>query len=262
MDNTNNLLKQLQALGLSSEESKVYLDLLREPSNHTRISQATGINRTKVYRIVQALEKRSLVSGHTDDRGTFLFASNPEALEIEIVNREDNLKSQRAILEELAPALMNVQKGSHDRFVVRTYFGTTGLKQMCWHEVKADSEVLVFGNGTIEQLISDKRWATKHRARQLAAGYISRELINRDGNEPLPDLTVEALADAKLYQYRTLERSTLAFDSQMVIYNDTVSIYHWKHKQKVGIEIISSSYAEMMRQLFEHFWRLGSRGNS
>jgi sugar-specific transcriptional regulator TrmB len=255
LNNTDKTLGRLRKLGLDTYEAKIYLELLREPTTHLRLSQITGINRTKVYRLIDNLEKKSLVSRRTDDRGTFLVASDPATLEVAIVNQESKVKQQRAVLSQLLPQLEALISHSSRAFVVRTYEGDEGLKQMCWHELKARGELLGLGGQTIEDLITDHRWAEKHRALAVEAGYTLREIINQDIDEPTFTTNQEFM---KRYQYRQLPSNQIDFNEQITIYNDTVAIYHWRENQKVGVEIVSKTFTYMMRQMFEYFWRLSS----
>src|SRR5688500_4466321 len=89
MDISNTILEKLYRLGLQSGEAKLYVELLKSPTTHLRLAHATGINRTKVYRLIADLEKRSLVTRRTDDRGTFLVAADPATLEVEVVSQEE-----------------------------------------------------------------------------------------------------------------------------------------------------------------------------
>lgn len=81
MNKKDPTIERLCMLGLNVEEAKIYLELLRKPSTHAQVSHATGINRTNVYRLVSELEKRSIITRRTDDRGKFLVATDPSTLE-------------------------------------------------------------------------------------------------------------------------------------------------------------------------------------
>lgn len=256
LNNKDTIIDKLLELGLTTEEAKVYLELLREPSTHLRLGHITGVNRTKVYRIIENLEKRSLVSRRTDDRGTFLVASDPATLEVGIVNQETKIKQQRSVLAHLLPQLKTLTTNDTRAFVVRTYEGIEGLKQMVWHELKTRGEMLTLGGQTIEDIIHDHRWSEKHRALTVEAGYTLREINNPDIDQPTFTNNEEFMKNH--YQYRTLPSSFIHFNEQIVIYNDTVAIYHWRENKKVGVEIISKTYAKMMRQMFEYFWQIAN----
>lgn len=252
-DNKDTLPDLLRALGLSQDEARIYLALLQEPSNHLRLSRELGIARTKVYRLVEELEKRSLVVRQTDDRGTFLVAADPATLEVAIVTEEQALRQRRATLQQALPKLEALRTGDRRLFEVRTYEGIEGLKQMCWHELRTKGELLAFGGQTIEDLIDDHRWAEKHRALTVEAQYRIREIINRE--VALPTFT-DNPDFMRHYECRQLPLDTLNAYEQIVIYNDTVAVYHWRQQQKVGIEMIGKTYADTMRQIFEQYWML------
>jgi DNA-binding MarR family transcriptional regulator len=254
---SQDFMRRLEQLGLSRDEAKIYLELYREPSTHLQLSRSTGVNRTKVYRLVDALEKRGIVARRTDDRGMFLTASDLAGLEVKLVAQENKIKSQRQTLQELVADLASLKDGNEKDFFIQTYEGSTGYKQMCWHELRTKGVLLSFGNGTIEEEASDKHWSHKHRQKQIEAGYKTLEITNYDYNTQVTEaFTADALLEAGLYEHRRLSPDILVFDGQTLVYNDTVAIYHWKHEKKVGIEIISRSYAEMMRQIFYHYWAL------
>lgn len=254
-DNKEELLQQLTAFGLSSEEATIYLALLERPSTALQVSRSTGIARTTVYRLVDQLEKRSLVSKHVDDRGPFIVASDPASLEVEIVTTEKIAEQKRELLSSLLPRLGQIQKEGDSDFAVRTYEGEEGFKQMCWHELKTIGELVNFGSGTIEELIPRRRWAEKHRQLSVEANYRVRELINDKIDIPTFTSNQEYMQQ---YACRSLPKEILPFDNQTVIYNDTVSIYHWRDGKRIGIEIISESYAAMMRTMFEHYWEMAT----
>jgi len=254
MLNKTDILVYLRTLGLSNDEAKLYIELLKGPTSHLELARKTGVNRTKVYRLANQLEKRSLVSLQTDDSGTLLAATDPASLEVELVTQEENLKQQRAVLKQLMPALTAI-KASHGKgpesFSVQTYEGVEGFKQMLWHELKASGEVLVMGSGSLESLVPSKRWAETHRAKSVAAGYTIRELLNpgtkKDDFTNNPDFMAN-------YVKRHIDSETLLLEHQIVIYNDTVATYCWRGDQKVGSEIVNKANAQMMRQVFEQYW--------
>ena len=157
MNSKATIVERLKDLDFTQDEAKIYIELLQVPSTHLQLSHATGINRTKVYRIIESLEARSIVARRTDDRGTFLTAADPAALEVSLANKQQKLLRQRDTLSQLLPILGGLVSKSDTTFIVRTYDGVAGLKQMCWHELKARGETLALGNGTIEQQVEDDR---------------------------------------------------------------------------------------------------------
>ncbi len=259
LNNKDTVLPYLKALNLTTDEAKLYMELLKGANSHLQLARATGINRSKVYRLADQLEKRSLISTRTDDRGTFLVAADPSTLEVELVTQEEKLKNQRAIFKQLLPALSAIKINSNApaKFAVQTYEGVEGFKQMLWHELKAVGEILIFGNGTIQDLVNSQRWAEKHRAMTVSADYRVRELLNPGAKPSI--FTKNSAFMANNYRERFVEPELLLMENQITIYNDTVASYCWRDGQKVGYEIINKSHAQMMRQVFEQYWQMAAK---
>lgn len=253
MNKKNTILPQLLALNLSLDEAKLYVELLKGPSTHLQLARDTGVNRTKVYRLIDNLQKRSLVSSQVNDQGTFLVASDPQTLEVAIVTQEEVVRKQRAIFEQVLPALESLkpQETNDKSFVIQTYEGVEGFKQMLWHELKTKNEILILGSGAIHDLVESHTWAEKHRAMTVKAGYAIREIIN-PGKKP-PQFT-KSQEFMNIFTKRTLPEDALYIDHALVIYNNVVATYYWRDDQKVGFEIISAAYARTMRQIFEKYW--------
>jgi DNA-binding MarR family transcriptional regulator len=253
MDNNDTITRRLQESGLSAAESQIYLSLLREPATVLRLSKRTDIARTTVYRLLGGLEKRSLVIRQTDEQGTLYTATDPTTLEITLAAQEEELRRQRTLLHDLIPDLTGIQnRPDTSNFAVRVYEGDEGFKQMCWHELKATGELLSIGAGNIEQLLPNHHRSEKHRELSMRAGYIVREIINYS-HQRTTGSSQEYLEEH--YFSRTLNASLLPTDTQTVIYNDTVSVYHLKPDKKVGVEIINPGYAMLMRSWFEFYWQ-------
>ncbi len=259
LNNNASILTNLKMLGLTPDESKVYTTLLSGSMSHLEVARKSGVNRTKVYRIAEELMKRGLVSEETTDAGRALAAANPANLEITLTTAEERLKAQRNVLRQTLPSLQSLFKQGDqtnpDDFVVNTYEGVDGFKQMLWNELKTKDEMVIFGHGTIQDLIASSRWAEKHRVKTLEAGYTIREILNPNGK---PDNFTKNAEFISAYNKRTISPDTLALNHQMSIYNNTVAIYNWRNNQKVGTEIINKPYADMMRQVFEHYWLMAS----
>lgn len=258
LNNINTTLQYLKALNLSTDEAKLYLELLKGPRSHLELSRSTGINRTKVYRLADQLERRSLVSTQTDDQGTRLIAADPATLEIAIITEEEKLSSQRMAFKQLLPTLTQLRTSggkTTESFSVQTYEGVEGFKQMLWHELKANNEVVIFGSGTIEDLVPSVRWAERHRRQTAEAGYKIREILNPGKKKEQFTKNTDFMAR---YQKRYLPAGEIPLDHQVVIYNDTVATFCWRGNQKVGFEVINKAYNQMMKQIFEHYWQLAT----
>lgn len=256
LNNKNNILIHLRTLGLDSDEAKLYLALLEKPDSHLELARRTKINRTKIYRLADSLITRGLIVEQHDDAGRRLSANSPSHLEIQLKTEESSLANKKATLQHTLPLLedMYVHPKSDAGVEVNTYDGSDGFKQMLWNELRTRDELLVFGSGTLEDLVSSKRWAEKHRQKTVEVGYKIREILNPDGKPHEFTSNNEFVEQA--YQRRHIDSSVLRLSSQLCIYNNTVAFYHWRDGHKVGVEIINKPFADMQRDVFESFWKI------
>jgi hypothetical protein len=243
----------LRILGFSSSEASIYLELLKKPATHAQLSTITGINRTTLYRLVNRLEKRGLITHSVNDIGKFLMAADPLTLEADVVTREEQAKRQRTVLGQLMPALEDIKKGYEADFAIHPYEGVEGFKRMLWHELKTTNECLSISFGTLEDCVLDHRWAEKHRQMAVDADYTIREVVN-------PQTVPKHFTDNKLflgkhYRQRIIPSSILPIHHLINTYNDTVAIYHIQDGRRVGLEIVSKTYAQMHRAIFEQYWQ-------
>lgn len=261
LNNINTVILNLKRLGLTGDSSKIYLALLETSMSHLEIARKTGVNRTKVYRIADELIKRGLITETINDEGRELAANDPANLEITLTTAEEKLKAQRQIFSSTLPTLQTLfaqgDNVNDDDFIVNTYEGSDGFKQMLWNELKTKGEILIFGYGTIQDLITSPRWAEKHRVKTLEAGYTLREILNPGGKRA--DFTKNTEFVAKVYNKRYISPVVLPLSQQICIYNNTVGIYNWRGGQKVGTEIVNKHFADTQRAVFENYWELAEQ---
>jgi predicted transcriptional regulator len=254
LDNKEDLHGQLCMLGLSRDEATIYLELLKGPTSHLKLAQATGINRTKVYRLADQLENRSLVAKRVDDGGMALVATDPSTLEVELVTQREVLDRKYTVFQSLLPQLEHI-RARNAGFIVHTYVGEKGFKQMLWHELNARDELLSMGDTLLEKMVKSHRWAEEYRSKVLAAGFHIRALINHDS--PYKNFAQNKIY-LNRYSCRCIPQNVLTLNHAIDIYNDTVAILRWNDDHKVGIEIIDASHAQAMRQIFESYWSLAA----
>jgi len=249
-----NVKGALSVLGLSEHEIEVYLVLLRAPATPLELSRQANIGRTKIYSILDMLERRSLVVRQVDEHGPRYVVTDPTNLIIQMGDLEAKLKEQLETFHQVMPMLHALRgAGQVGQFAIRTYDGIEGYKQMLWHELKTKGELLSLGGGDIEELVLSPAWAARHRERSVEAGYSIREILNSEIDLPT---RIDNRAYLQRYSCRGIPAHIVPLENQITIYNETVAIYNWREDKKIGIEIISKSFADTMRSAFESFWKL------
>lgn len=248
------LITALSDAGMSPEEATVYAELTQGPTTHVKLSRATGINRTKIYRIVSDLEAQGLVMRRTNDRGTFLAAGDPVVLADRITSDEAAIVERRAAFDEAKALLALIPSREEHEFAMHSYEGVDGMKQMHWHELTCNGVLRAFGLVTFEELVNSRRWAEEFRSRVAEAGYETRELISRLPREPTSPFTDNRVYMQRYTARRLSETVLPVIQAPMVIYNDTVAIYQVERRRQFGIEIIHRGFARTLASMFDHYW--------
>lgn len=244
----------LRDFGFSDDQTEVYLALLQAPASPLALSRQTGITRTKIYGLLHDLEERSLIAKIANEQGTLYGVTDPANLGIPLSELEAQLQERQAIFQQLVPMLSALRGISQtSSFSVRNYEGEEGFKQMLWNELKTKGEQLSLGGGDVEELISSTAWVDRYRERVVEAGYQIREIINSELDLPTP---IHNTAYLQKYHCRGISSHLLPLENQVVIYNDTVDIYCWRQDSKVGLEIVNKPFADMMRAVFNAYWKL------
>ncbi|MBD3362448.1 hypothetical protein GF362_01900 [Candidatus Dojkabacteria bacterium] len=249
------MFEKLLDVGLNEDEARLYFHLLQN-GNKTplQISRETTINRSKAYRTLDDLKEKKLVEEKINfDKKTFQ-AAPPENLEIQIIEKEEKIKVQRNGLSDLVKNLNKIKNNLTEDFQIKNYRGEDGLKQMLWNEITSGTkEILILGYETRNEL-AGKKFAEKTRLEQIKRQIKCYELENAKDQGEYWYTDLKQWPD--FYESRYIPKKILKIRQQTVIYKDTVAIFSWKEKKRIGTEIINKSYANMQKQIFWQFWEI------
>jgi len=243
---------QLEQFGLDEIEAKIYLNLLETGAKTPLdLSRETNINRTKIYRYLERLKIKKLIEEINISRGLQLKAASPDNLQLLLLEKEQQLKSQKAVLPDILKELTAIPIVGKSGFEIKHYHGTEGLMQMLWNHMAAKKEILVFGFENRNN-IAGKAFAETIREEQVKRHITKVEIENEtdQGNY----WYTEVAHWGKFYQSRYIPPKILQIKQYQVIFNNTISILNWADGNKVGIEITNTSFADMSRQIFWKFW--------
>lgn len=118
----------LEEIGLTEGEIKAYLALLAIGSNSTGpIAKYSGVSRSKLYIILDKLEKKGMVSHVEKDGVTFFQAVEPSKIKDYLREKERKLKKLENDFEKFLPRLDAFHKRAKEREKVAIYQGLKGL---------------------------------------------------------------------------------------------------------------------------------------
>ncbi|MBI3379649.1 winged helix-turn-helix transcriptional regulator [Candidatus Gottesmanbacteria bacterium] len=246
------IASQLSSFGLDEVETRIYLYLLENGSRTPlNLSRDTNINRSRIYRYLDKLKSKKLIEEVNIGRGITLKASNPDNLELLILEKEQELKTQKENLPDILKGLTTLGSDPNKGIEIKHYHGTDGLKQMLWNHLSAKKEILVFGFENRNN-IAGKAFAEKIRYEQVKRKITKIEVENATDQG---DYWYTNVPDwGKYYKSRYIPPKILDIRQYQVIFNDTISILNWADGNKVGVEIANSPFVGMYKQIFWRFW--------
>ncbi|HSW66582.1 MAG TPA: helix-turn-helix domain-containing protein [Bacillota bacterium] len=250
MDRTATISKYLGKLGVEPEAVTLYIALTKHGhSSALQLSKATGIGRTHVYRLLEALQQCGLTSAEQLSYGTLYRALPLENIEGLLANREAETAAIRRNLGAMTAALQAIAGGSGPKATVQHYYGQAGLKQVNWNLTKADKEYRCFEAAHLSAHL-DKAFARRHRERCLERELTSYDLTNAT--------TVHAKELEPFEPKRTflchIDPEVLTINFEVLLYNDVVTLLDYTEQNAMAIEIHHPSLKAMMQQLFDAMW--------
>ena len=248
------LIGYLIELGLEREVAVIYERLVANSSMTVlELSRTTKVNRTKIYRTLEEMKLKRLVSEEIEENTTKYSPAPIERI-------KEMLEAKKSKVERLTNGFPEIEKmveqmslGVVSPTKVKFYRGKDGIKQMVWNVLRAKSEVVGYTYRDLSEFIGESYM------QEFASEFVRRNLKMRD-------LYGENYKESKKIQYawmghiesKMVSDSILTIDHQMDIYDEVVSFYNWHEGEVFGVEIYNPKVAKMQRQLFELAWKVGS----
>lgn len=245
--------KVLEKLGLTEGEIRAYLALLRlGQSAAGPIAMESRVSRSKIYLVLDKLEKKGLAS-HADKRGVRHFqAVEPAKLRDYLAEKEGELRSLEAELERFLPRLEEYHKSAGKSHFVAVYQGFRGLQVAHEHiylKLKRGDSYFVLGAPGGRVWKDSERFWQKDHARRAESGIGCRILFNADVDKGvLDDRNGKPLCEAR---YMPVGIVTPA---EVEVYKDTTLIITIS-QEPVAIEIVSQDIANSFKSYFSQFWK-------
>jgi len=243
--------KFLEELGLTQGEIKAYLALLKLGSSSTGpIAKESCVSRSKLYEILDKLEKKGMVS-HIEKNGVIYFQSvEPRKIKDYIKEKEENLKKLRKDFEKFLPNLEKLTKGKKTQNV-RVYQGTKGLITCYEHyllKLKKGESMYAIGTSKFQPELHHLYWQKDHLRRDKKGIKIFM-LFNKDTPR-------ETLRDRNSYKlcYARYMPTDVQTPTYFIIFADTTMIVI-PGKNTITIEIINKNIADSFKAYFQAFWK-------
>ncbi len=242
----------LQEIGLTQGEIKTYLALLKTGSSSTGlIAKESQVSRSKLYSILDKLEKKGLVS-HTDKNGVIYFqAAEPSKIRDYIKEEEEKLRRIDEDFQKFLPQLEMFAKEAGRVQKVSVYQGLKGLLTAHSHvylKLKKGETFNYMGVPKDQPESHHREWHKDHLLR-IKKGINCRLLFNSDTSRTI--LENRNSYKGSNARYMPTDMKT---PSYFLVYKDTLMIAI-PSESPLAIEIISQEIADSFMAYFEEYWK-------
>ncbi|QQS23281.1 hypothetical protein IPM19_01810 [bacterium] len=240
--------KELQNLGLSEKEAKVYATSLELGADTAQnIAKQSGINRATTYVQINELIEKGLMSEFEKGKKTYYIAESPNRLKnlLGVIEKELELKKSQA--NAVIPNLLSMFDGMGERPKVRFFEGLEGARAMRDDFLKSKDKMIysIIDYDKLFKYFPDQQENyTDHRAKKKV-----RTRVFYVSQKPVKD------ANSKQYlrEAKHIPADKINIGASFTITDNKISVSTYSHKP-IGIIIESEQIANTCRSMFEFFW--------
>ena len=227
--------EKLQEAGLTGNEAKVYLELLKRGElSANQIAKNIGMDRTLTYTVLNHLIEKGQVNYVVKKNKKFFMCSNPE-------NLLNPIRAKETLLTNLIKELQNIKKEEKRATEINIYEGKEALRNM-YNLFKKHKEMLAFGaTGRAYDYLYESPAITKELVKKGMHGRIITS--KKHGEHPMAKIKS---IDVKYVDYESEATTT--------IFGDYVMIHIAKEKPIV-ILIKNKDISDSYRKHFELLWK-------
>ena len=241
----------LEKLGLSRNEARVYLALLKLGSaSVTDIAKSSGVHRVNTYDTLERLMEHGLVSAVVKVNKKYFEAADPDRI-------LDILKEKEKVIEEakkILPELKLDYKMAAKRQDVHHFKGKEGLKSIFEDIIKTlkkNEEWLAFGSAGQGAVILP-HYLDKWEKRRAEAGIKLKILFN-DTEEG--KVRGKELSKLRLTKVGFLPKGLMS-PADVYIYGNKTTINLWSEDMPLSILVENKEIADSFRSFFDWFWKI------
>jgi len=232
-------IKQLEKAGLSPNEAKCYIALIKFGSaSANEISRKSGIHRVSVYDALRGLSEKGLISQITKANKLLFEAGNPERILEIIKEKEEQLENAKGIVPEL---LINF-KMAKEKQEIHSFKGLAGIKTVLWEMLKSKTEILDFG--------------AEHKIKE----FLAHDYIKWDNERVKKKIKMRIVANIRI-KPTTLPLTAIKYVPEE--FNSSVSTYLFDGKvalimwveDPLALIIEHKAVYESYKNYFEYLWK-------
>ena len=245
----------LQEIGLSKGESSVYLALIRlGPTKTGALASKAEISTSKVYKILDKLEKKGLAGHITKGKMMFYSAMEPGRILEYIEEKEKKLAEEKEQVKSLIP-LLKVEKSlageQDDAIVYRGYKAMFNFYRSILDELKAGGEYYVMSAGYGDNARGVKEFFQNYHTQRTKKKIKVKMLANYETKDTLVPATMVCS------EVRFLPK--MMASKMMVVFYKKKTFMFLLIKEPIGFLIKSKEVADCFHDYFNALWAIAAK---
>lgn len=248
------LKQELEQLGLSDKEARVYLAALELGSAPVqKISHKAKVNRATTYVIIDSLIEMGLMSSFEEGKKTIFVAEQPERLLDILKDQRSNLEKKIQHLQERMPEFKSIFNAIADKPKVKYYEGVEGLKS-----VQRDFQESIENEGMIFTFLPYDEF--QHSTLLTQLNEVRRSRVEKGikyriiyTSKTGRKVEYERRGRELLQEFYYVENERYPFRGGMNIYGKKVFLIDYLGRMS-GVVIENGTIAQLMKCLFLLIW--------
>ncbi|MFA7309401.1 MAG: helix-turn-helix domain-containing protein [Candidatus Paceibacterota bacterium] len=241
--------KELEDLGLSEKEAKVYLAALEiGRATADQLAKHAKIVRPTAYVQLDSLMKKGLMSTYEEGKKTYFAPESPELLKRLLMRQQERLRTKENELTNLLPELLRQYESAGERPVVRFFPGKEGITVTREEALttKEKKVLTVFSYDHLRKVFSEKElddYSEKRRKLGIHSRgiHLHKPYFSKAG---LDELT----------ERRFLSPEALPLTIDITIFDDKTALRSLEGSL-FGVIIESKQIASNMKMIFNFLWQ-------
>jgi len=240
----------LSKIGLTKQEARTYLVLLKLQESQTgELCKETNIASSNIYKILDSLIKKGLVSYRVQNNIKIFMPSPPETLNELFLEKQKKLEEERKEINEVINNLKKegIKEEPYSKY--RYYEGLIGIKSM-WHEINS-----LLTNSSEERIYGGKKEAYERLVGFYDEHHKIRNKLNANAKILFP------LEDRELAKKRKNKNTQVAFYelknlAEWGIVDNMVYIQYYTSKIPRAFLIKDKIFADTFKEVFDNVWKI------
>lgn len=255
----SDIAKELEKFGLSKEQAKIYMLLVREGELRIQdIVKLAHIPRSSVYEHLEPLFELGLIEKIIDDKfvriKSYPLSSLKHGLNEKISSLQTLIADVDGVEKSIAATSNTPLSG---QTAMRFYRGVSGARQLFWNSLNAKSCVYVYSSFGRSAFVGRKFYTdfvAESKERKIKERVLvnpnerTLEFIRKDDGSPV--------ARTKTEDIRVIEEAKLHIKGETFIYDNIYAQVTLHTDEITGFEIESSDFTNPQRSVFEILWNI------